>query len=151
MASAERDYGVVLDAAGAVDPQATTTRRNQIRQARLQAAGIEREPRPIGGSDSGSPAGLLIGSDIAVDEAAQTFSCAHCGEPTGSFATHALAKALAVDVPVESLGERFTDPAYFIDDPIVWRHLYCPGCATRFGGQAARPDDEPLAEFRFAE
>jgi N-methylhydantoinase B len=150
-ASAEREYGVVLDESGAVDSAATTTRRTQIRHERLRAAGIEREPRAIDGSGSRPAGGLLIGSDIAVDEAARTFACAHCGEPTGSFATHALARALAVDVPVQSLGERFTDPAYFIDDPIVWRHLYCPGCATRFGGQVARPDDEPLAEFKFAE
>ena len=125
-------------------------RRTEIRHERLRAAGIDREPRTIDESGSRAAGGLLIGSDIAVDEAAKTFSCVHCGESTGSFAGHALEHALAVDVPVQSLGERFTDPAYFIDDPIVWRHLYCPGCATRFGGQAARPDDEPLAEFKFA-
>jgi N-methylhydantoinase B len=143
--SVERDFGVVLGADGVLDEDATTSRRGAIRRERLAAAGIDREPRAVGGAGASE---LLIGEDISVSEADGTFACAHCGEPLGSFSTHALEHAVVNQVPVAGLGERFTDPAIFIDDEIVWRHLHCPGCATRLGGQVARPEDELLAEFR---
>lgn len=143
-AAAERDFGVVL-ASGAVDVEATAERREAIRRERLAAAGIDREPT----APRETPAtGLIIGDDIAVEESSSAFACAHCGEQLGTFATHALERAAVAEVPVSQLGERFTDPAIFIDDEIVWRHLYCPGCATRLGSQVARPGDEVLGEFR---
>jgi N-methylhydantoinase B len=143
---AAAEYGVVLRD-DAVDAEATERARQDRRRARLAAAGSSGEPRELNGAP---PAGaLVIGEDIVVDEGNKAFNCAHCGEGLGTFDTHALERALVIEHPVQEIGERFTDPSVFIDDPIVWRDLICPGCATRLGGQASRPGDEPLAEIRF--
>ncbi|MCW3064142.1 MAG: hypothetical protein JWN32_1314, partial [Solirubrobacterales bacterium] len=113
---------------------------------RLAAAGAPGEPKAL--ADPPAADALVIGDDIVVDERAGAFACAHCGERLGGFDTHALEAAVVHELPIAELGERFTDPSVFIDDEVVFRHLYCPGCATRLGGQTARPGDEVLAEFR---
>lgn len=142
---ARRDYGVVLDD-GAVDVAGTEAARLDIRRARLRAAGVDGEPKALAGSPAGAT--LVIGEDIAVDEAAGAFTCAHCAEPLGTFDTHALANAAVYEHPVEEIGERFSDPSIFVDDEIVWRELLCPGCGTRLGSQPAKRADEVLADIR---
>jgi N-methylhydantoinase B len=142
---AESEYGVIL-VDGAVDGEATSEARTEIRRRRLAAAGASGEPRARTGASTTDA--LVIGDDIVVDERAGRFACAHCDEELGRFETHALARALVLEHPVAALGPSFTDPSVFIDDEIVWRQLLCPGCATRLGGQAARPGDEILADFR---
>jgi N-methylhydantoinase B len=145
-ASAEREYGVVSAADGGVDEAATEARRAAIRRERLAAAGIDRDPAPA--IDAPAAGALVIGQEILADEQAGTFSCVHCGEQLGSYAGHALEKAAIHEHAVVDIGERFSDPAVHIDEPIVWRQLLCPGCGTRLGSQVAKPGDEILAEFR---
>jgi N-methylhydantoinase B len=142
---AESEYGVIL-VDGAVDEAATSAARTEIRRRRLAAAAASGEPRAL--SAAASDGALVIGDDIVADEREGRFTCAHCGDELGRFETHALACALVLEQPVAALGQSFTDPSIFIDDEIVWRQLLCPGCATRLGGQAARPGDEILADFR---
>jgi N-methylhydantoinase B len=137
---------VVLTADG-FDAAATDELRVTVRRERLAAAGAERDPKPLAGA---APGGQRIGEAIAVDEPGRAFGCAHCGERLGTFDTHALEHALVHARPIPELGERFTDPAIFIDDEVQWRELYCPGCATLLGAEVARVEDPILHDAELA-
>jgi hypothetical protein len=41
----------------------------------------------------------------------------------------------------------FEDPSIYVDDAVVAREEFCPGCAVRLVAVVARPDDPPLAEI----
>jgi N-methylhydantoinase B len=142
---ARDEYGVVLRDAG-LDIGATERRRRELRRARLLAAGVEREPAELGAA---VPDGdLVIGADVWVDTSSREFRCAHCGGSLAPLADDPKAGLVVYEHAVADIGPRFTDPSLFVDTPIVWREYFCPGCGTRLSTEVAKPDDEPLAEFR---
>jgi N-methylhydantoinase B len=143
---AHREYGVVLSGAD-VDADATARRRDELRRGRLVAAGVDRELAPMNAQPPTDD--LVIGEDIWVDRASGNYRCAHCGEELGSLENgHAKEHAAVHEHPVADIGPRFRDPATFVDDEIVWRQVFCPGCATRLATEVARPGDELLADIR---
>jgi N-methylhydantoinase B len=81
-------YGVVLDAAGTVDVEATATRREQIRRERIgrarDAGGAEPGPPTVQPRTSQSPRAQLDGriqiGPVAWDSGAATVSCVACEE-----------------------------------------------------------------------
>jgi N-methylhydantoinase B len=144
---ADREYGVVLDG-GALDPSATASRRDEIRRARLSAAGLDREPARM---DAVPTAGdLVIGEEIWVDRSAGAYRCARCGEELGALGGHPKERAAIHEHGVAELGPHFKDPSIFVDDEILWREVFCPGCATRLGTELARAGEELLADIRLA-
>jgi N-methylhydantoinase B len=66
----------------------------------------------------------------------------------GSLAEHTKERLLVHQHAVEEIGARFGDPGIYVDDEIVWREFFCPGCATRLATEVCRPDDEVLVEIR---
>lgn len=148
-ADAEHQFGVVVGENG-LDSAATEERRAEMRRARLAAAGADREPAPVD-PDLPRDGHLAIGEDILVDRDAGAYRCAHCGEKIGSIDGHAKQELLVHQHPVADIGRRFGDPAVYVDDEIVWREFFCPGCATRLATEVCRPDDEVLVEIRLAQ
>jgi N-methylhydantoinase B len=146
-ADAERQYGVIVHD-GRLDEQATADRRGAMRRQRLANAGADREPAAM---DANPPADdLLIGEDIWVDRSADVYRCAHCGEELGSLSEHPKQHMVSHERPLAELGERFHDPSTYVDDEIVWRELFCPGCATRLATEVCRPSDERLVDIRLS-
>ena len=90
----------------------------------------------------------MIGDDIWVDRGASTFRCAHCGEELGALSEHSKQKLVVRERPLEEVGERFQDPTIWVDAEIIFRELFCPGCATRLATEVCRPDDEVLIDLR---
>ncbi|WP_321167703.1 hydantoinase B/oxoprolinase family protein [Baekduia soli] len=147
VASASDTYGVIASEAGEVDAAATEARRAELRTARLRAAGSGDEAGPL---DLELPAGaVVIGEDIWVNADDDAYCCAHCGRRTGALSGgHPKEELLVHQHAMEEIGPRFVDPAAFVDDPMVWREYFCPGCATRLATEVARPDDPPFVEIR---
>lgn len=142
---AEREYGVVLRD-GELDVEATVARRDEIRRGRLTAAGIDREPANMDAVPADGD--LVIGEEIWVDRSAGSYRCARCGETLGELGGHPKERAAVHEHGVAELGRHFKDPSIFVDDEILWRETYCPGCATRLGTELAKPGDELLADIR---
>lgn len=145
-AEADHEYGVVLTGDGDLDPEATASRRDEIRRARLKSAGNDREPATMDAKPGADD--LVIGEEIWVDRSAGAYRCAHCGEELGALGGHPKEKAAIYEHAVADIGPRFKDPAIFVDDEILWREVFCPGCATRLGTELAKPGDELLADIR---
>ena len=145
---AEREYGVVLSG-GELDAAATAARRDELRRARLAAAGVERDPATMDATPNEGD--LVIGEEIWVDRAAGAYRCARCGETLGELGSGHPKERLAVhEHPIHDLGPHFKDPAFFVDDVVLWRDSYCPGCATRLGTELAKPGDETLVDIQLA-
>ena len=144
---ADAQYAVVLDD-GRLDEAATQQRRRERRKERLASAGIDREPAEL---DAAPPEGdLVIGDHFWVDREAGAYRCAHCGEQLGTLSEHPKQRLAVRERPLADLGQRFHDPAIWVDADIIFRELFCPGCATRLGTEVARPDDEVLVDIRLS-
>ena len=143
--SAREHYGVVLAADG-VDEGATAAVRDKIRRERLRSCGVDHEPRS--GAVPIPPDDMVIGDDIWVDRTQGAFRCARCGEITGLLTEHSKSRLVWCQQPIAEIGSRFCDPSTYVDDPVVWRTFFCPGCATRLATEVARPDDAPLPECK---
>jgi N-methylhydantoinase B len=140
------DYGVVL-ADGEVDEQATLELRRKLRGERLARSGSPAEvPLELGCE---IPAGAVsIGEELWVDRDDGTYRCAHCGAVTGTLEEHAKSRLAVHEGAVTDISPLFEDPAIYVDDPVLWRELYCTGCGVRLSTEVARPGDPPVAEFR---
>jgi N-methylhydantoinase B len=131
---AARDvYGVVLDAHGDVDDFSTQYSRDALRNQRAAQAGLSStdfvtidEPdiqgaRRIDDNLAGveSPHGGLV-------------ACTHCGTVIGPVADAAYIHALGLSdsSPTAAGPQIWADPSVYVDDEIVFRQLYCPGCLT---------------------
>ena len=145
---AGREYGVVL-AGAELDADATAARRDEIRRARLTAAGVDSDPAAMDAQPGADD--LVIGEEIWIDRASGCYRCARCGETLGSLGGGHPKEHVAVhEHSITDLGPQFKDPAIFIDDEVLWRDSYCPGCATRLGTELAKPGDETLVDIRLA-
>lgn len=146
---ARHQYGVEVAPDGTVDAAATEQRRLEARRERLAAAGAHGEPKAVG-SFQLPEKGIAIGEDIYIDRDAGVYQCAHCGNELGSLAGHAKEKMAMHQHPIADIGSHFHEPGTYVDDEIVWREFFCPGCATRLASEICRPDDEVLVEIRLA-
>jgi N-methylhydantoinase B len=144
--SAAEDYGVVLGAAGP-DGEATREHRRELRAERLRRAGSAAEvPLELGAE---APAGAIaIGEDVWLDREEDSYHCAHCATVTGFVEEHAKSRLVVHEGEVAEISALFEDPAIYVDDPVVWREYYCPGCGVRLSTEVARPGDPQLAEIR---
>jgi N-methylhydantoinase B len=143
---AEHQYGVIIRN-GRLDTAASQERRRQMLRQRLAAAGLDREPTDAVATP---PAGdLIIAADIWVDASAESsYRCAHCGEELGALSSHPKQKMARIERPLADVGERFHDPAVYVDDELIWREFFCPGCAARLATEVCRPSDEVLTDIR---
>jgi hypothetical protein len=57
------------------------------------------------------------------------------------------ARLVRFESPIPEMSTLFEDPSIYVDDAVVAREEFCPGCAVRLVAVIARPDDAPLAEI----
>lgn len=133
------NYGVVV-VEGDVDTAATAALRDDIRAERRRRSDIPETQQANVHPEAGrriddNLAELTIGD-------ARVIVCAHCGRLLGDSKTGRLDLA-RYEGPSTDAGPQVTsDPAEYIDTPVVFRQLCCPGCwAALYSGIV--PADHP--------
>lgn len=122
--AAEDVYGVVLGDEG-VDRAATESRRSALRDERRDRSTVV--PRDRGTVDLG----LARRVDDNLVLAGATVACAHCGHGLADLDQDDSLGLATYDGPSSAAGPQVTsDPAYYVDDAIVFRQRSCPSCWT---------------------
>jgi N-methylhydantoinase B len=71
--------------------------------------------------------------------------CAHTlGPATENYKTYAVRK----DRPITDANPLIVDPDIFIDDEVVFRQYFCPGCATLLENEVILASSEPVWDKR---
>src|SRR5690606_23861556 len=136
-------YGVVLDAAGEVDAEATEAERWRLREERLAVARAPRRPLEGGveGESRAATGSVVLGRDGAGEA---RLGCAHCGRSLGEPGSGYRRGCAELEQPLASLGPLFLDPAQQIGQELVLRRYLCPGCALALDAEICLPDDAPF-------
>ncbi|MGE9808935.1 hydantoinase B/oxoprolinase family protein [Janibacter sp. G1551] len=123
-AAAEAVYGVVLGD-GDVDGAATESRRTALRDERRDRSTVV--PRDRGTVDLG----MARRVDDNLVLAGTTVACGHCGHGLADLDQDDSLALASYDGPSSAAGPQVTsDPAYYVDDTIVFRQRSCPSCWT---------------------
>lgn len=131
---AARDvYGVVLGADGTVDAAATADTRQAIRRRRAQRSGVsDVDLASIGEPDLTHSRRLDDNFAVVDSPNGGSVFCAHCATVIGPVADGAFVSTLVRtdSLPTEGGPHIWSDPSVYVDDEIVFRQLFCPGCLT---------------------
>jgi len=137
-------YGVVVDpATGRADLAASRELRERTRAERVRRHGGRARPRP--------GRTLLAATDalaVREDAAGRFLACAACGSEVGSVRDGYKADCLREDHPVSRANPLVGAPERFIDDPVVFRQFFCPGCGRLIETEVAAQDDPPLHDVQ---
>jgi N-methylhydantoinase B len=146
---AERTWGTVLDASGAVDEARTAARREELRAERRRAAGVAVSD---GGAHAWSPErdGVRMSESLFVDLRANAavYRC-RCGQSLGPIDIPYRHMAARARFPVQRIGPE-VNPHGIGGARFELREFYCPGCFTLLDVEIARPEDPVLDDARLA-
>ena len=146
--SARAAYGVVLDAIGMVDADATETLRRNMRRARL-----ERAQHPgTNARTLSAPIVLQATENLALrgDGPEARFSCPGCAADLGPSTDNYKHHCARHDAPIESANAIIGDPRRFIDARPVFRQFFCPGCGRLIENEVALEGDPLLRDIELA-
>jgi N-methylhydantoinase B len=122
--AAREVYGVILIKDLRADEEATRLCRQEFRSTR-GAVGMS-EPFPVDGASL--PDGRILDDNLLVDKSGNT-CCKHCGIVVGTADGQFLSKAHRREgLPALAGPQIHGDPAHFVDEKIVFRHVCCPTC-----------------------
>jgi N-methylhydantoinase B len=136
---ADAVYGVVLDTSGAVDEEATTARRQVLRQERLGGATTR---------DMGEPASI----GVSVRQVADGWSCGYCDAHLADGGNWRSGDVSLREAPI---ADRFAELGLSVrrraESPmVVLREYYCVSCAGVLGVDVATDESEPFPAPREA-
>lgn len=143
--TAERIYGVIVDASGAVDGASTEKSRNAIRQQRLERADGPTTPYPK--PDQEPTTVLEVAESLAIARAADeyVFTCRTCGCTLCSAEENYKEHVARFDGQLTEIdADVFVSPAGDTDADIVYRSYLCPGCGTLLENELTLRDAAPL-------
>jgi N-methylhydantoinase B len=72
------------------------------------------------------------------------FRCQRCEASLGPATENYKLTALIEELPVSEANRHIGDPQRYVDERLVWRRFYCPGCAVILDAEIARATDPPL-------
>jgi N-methylhydantoinase B len=149
----ERVYGVVVDAAGQVDGEATERRREEMRRARTTWSAASGLPRRDDGkaepttAATGEPPREVHEHLRAADvDGRRMLCCSTCEQPLSDYQGDYRLGALVEEVTLPEGSE--TPAEGFLERPIVLRRYCCPNCTTRLTTEVAREGEAMGSEMR---
>ena len=139
----EEIYGVVFDADGKIDSNATEEKRTTLRHARLvNTPQGERQPIDLDFARQIAD-GLVLADDL--------IGCRKCGSAIARTSENYKQSCAVIEQPVTKANPYILDPQTYVDDEMVLRSYACPSCGLLLTSEIVRPDDAPLWDIQLAE
>ena len=135
-------YGAVLNAAGRVDTAATTQYRARVRRDRVK--NHDGDPRVRDGEMVHEISTCLR---VRRDAGGTYWACARCSTDLGPTDRGYKEGCIQEDRPVSVANPLIGAPERFIDDPVVFRQFFCPGCGTLIENEIAVQNDPVLSDI----
>jgi N-methylhydantoinase B len=86
---------------------------------------------------------------LAVDDADRIL-CRTCGHVLGSAERNFKEGAVMKERPIQDANPLIVDPSLFIDDEVVFRQYFCPGCATLLENEVVLASTPPIWDKQLA-
>jgi acetone carboxylase gamma subunit len=77
----------------------------------------------------------------------RTHRCMRCEHSLGPASENYKLHALIEQGPLSEANHYVGDPARYVDEEMVFRRFYCPGCAVLLDTEVARAADAPLHDI----
>jgi N-methylhydantoinase B len=140
--AARNIYGVVLDAAGAIDLEATRALRSETRAARVKQHG--RSVRKLDGSVLFAATENMV---VRLAGDGPRFCCARCAADLGPVTDNYKLACLCENNPIDWSNPLLGDAKRYIDSEPVFRQFFCPGCGGLIENEVAIAEDEVLQDI----
>jgi N-methylhydantoinase B len=141
---ARQRCGVCLTDAGELDGEATMKLRQEIRVKRLEGAEESREGRVI--IDPANDE-IAVSEGLVVVPGADAYACRKCRTRIADAGSNYKSGCLKKVTPVEAVGISPVDPKLFIDDDIVYKEYFCPGCGLHLQGDFSKSENEDIRDI----
>lgn len=137
LAAAREIYGVVLSEDGNVDRPATTERRAQIRNARRRDMVLRSTLDGTVEREAGTP--IDDNLTLITRHNGTQIACRHCGQLLGDEANVLHVGVLEGRTSLAGPSVR-SEPSFFVDAPVTFTQVVCPGCGTAIHTSVAPQD-----------
>src|SRR5205807_1706456 len=142
-----RLYGAVLRAGGSVDEPATAAERSRRfadrRRHGRSFAPLLAQAAPTAVIRVLHPIGEMV--ELVQIGEKHYCRCRRCAWVIAPASENYKARALYAESDLPAIDPAlFLDPATQVDERIVFRTYFCPGCGVLFEGDLCRPDDPPV-------
>jgi N-methylhydantoinase B len=84
------------------------------------------------------------------DDAAREYRCLRCEASLGAAAENYKLTALIEEAELGEANPYIGDPARYVDEAMVFRRFYCPGCGVLLDTEVARASDAPLHDIEIS-
>jgi N-methylhydantoinase B len=142
---AQEKYGVCLDDQGNLDVEKTTGLKEKMILDRLSGADKQiNETLPQTTGEIPVSEGLVV----AKQEDESVYVCRKCRVIIQNAAENYKSGCIKKVSDLMDVGLSPIDPKQFIDDEIVYREYFCPGCGLLFQGDFTRKEDADFWDIR---
>ncbi len=149
--AAKAVHGVVLSDGDEVAEEATRALRQELLGERggwsRVEPGTQASHAPSGGSDAVTAVHEYVGASLR--HGRRILACMRCGEELCDYEGSYKSGSLFDEGPL-TLVPTVQDPAYYVDEKLVFRRFCCPGCHVLFATEIVRSADPVCSEMRLA-
>jgi len=85
--------------------------------------------------------------ELVEENGERRYRCLRCNESLGPVGANYKLTALVEESELSDANRYIGDPARYVDEKMVFRRFYCPGCAVLLDTEVARAQDPPLQDI----
>jgi N-methylhydantoinase B len=141
VAAAREIYGVVIDAGGQLDLDASARLRAARRDARRRKDG------PVKRLKGKVIAKTTDSLELRRETGGVHACCSRCAADLGSVRDNYKDHCVKVELDISAANPNIGDWRRYIDDRPVFRQFFCPGCGGLIENEVARENDEVLRDI----